>query len=819
MAGIGANALVLGIEIDAGEASSQIDALEKKLGVAIDRTKGLEHALVDGTKQLRAQEASAKKLAEALDESATGARAAAQASKDKAKADKDLQKAQDDLAAKLTKTTEIYRKGIGGGELAEKAKDIAKGFELWNDKSLTAQQRQQALAGAVGIGARVLTGYVGQVIEFARAVDAANLATRTQREQLVQLGPAYAAMNAAAQGTLTTQSALALRNELQANGLRLTSDQLAVATRAARDYSQVQGVEMSAATSLVTQALNGDSAAMTRLGISAGNSTEALRRLQEQQSHGVALGRSAQEQHDIEAQQLERARNGLLGFLGSISLVSGGLDLMHQAFTIWDADWTSLDSVNRALNASYPQVRDNAVAAAAAAARGARDAAEGAEKVRTGTSQTLEQFKANTTAVQAYVHQLEELRKASEAAGRASTDLSAALQPGEDAAARDARQLSVITQNAGRSRANRQHMIDLRRRAIASGQRVEDFNLGAGDNGGTPGFTAAQRDEMNRTITELEHQMDAVHVHFERLQGKTHETVQHYLERERTTMQRALDERQRLVALVNTAFEGSLGAERSRSQAANDQFDDGLTNIQDGKTGAWRLRQQAVQELATTEKTELSSVSLARKTAVDQEMQHHNLRLQMSQQWRETLQLDVTAAQSFAQFSTAAFQAVTGAVKQHLAAVIEGKESWGEALSGMLRDTLLNIATESAMQALLEGAKAIASAATYDYKGAGEHTLAAAAYAATAVATGVGASAMFSAQASGARSSGAPSPVSRAGMAANDNAGGGAGTVNYNFNGAIYDRDGMRAVVRTARQMDYDRGTQIASERRMAGGR
>ena len=105
---------------------------------------------------------------------------------------------------------------------------------------------------------------------------------------------------------------------------------------------------------------------------------------------------------------------------------------------------------------------------------------------------------------------------------------------------------------------------------------------------------------------------------------------------------------------------------------------------------------------------------------------------------------------------------------------------------------------ESIVQALMEGAKAIASAAGGDYVDAAEHGAAAAAFGAVAIATGIGVAATASAPAQGGQAA-APPPNSSMNAGAGGGSspgsyGGGSGgggkiEINLTVGGNIYSRE------------------------------
>lgn len=143
--------------------------------------------------------------------------------------------------------------------------------------------------------------------------------------------------------------------------------------------------------------------------------------------------------------------------------------------------------------------------------------------------------------------------------------------------------------------------------------------------------------------------------------------------------------------------------------------------------------------------------------------QEHSLTDQLQRQF----QIRATAAQSMAESVRGSYESMTKAFGTHLAAVIQGKESLGEALEAALSQTLTTLSTEATTKALMQVAEAIASAAMYDYAAAGEHLAAAAAYGAVAVAAGLGAAATTP-SAAGVGAGGSAASQGRASLPAND---------------------------------------------------
>ncbi len=127
--------------------------------------------------------------------------------------------------------------------------------------------------------------------------------------------------------------------------------------------------------------------------------------------------------------------------------------------------------------------------------------------------------------------------------------------------------------------------------------------------------------------------------------------------------------------------------------------------------------------------------------------------------------------------------AFAGAAK----AALKGEQSFGEALAGMLEDTLWSIGTQATVLAVFEFAKAVGDAASMNYAGAAAHAAAGVAYTAVAALAFGGAAGLAagSAGASSAAGTGeASSPASP--QPSNDNGGGGGGdTYNITFGGPM----------------------------------
>lgn len=143
-----------------------------------------------------------------------------------------------------------------------------------------------------------------------------------------------------------------------------------------------------------------------------------------------------------------------------------------------------------------------------------------------------------------------------------------------------------------------------------------------------------------------------------------------------------------------------------------------------------------------------------------------------------------------------AFTDMTEATAKHIEAVVTGRESLGEALRGMLSDTLAAIAKRASVSAAEELVASIASLAAYDFPGAGLHAAAAVGYTGVAALAGAGSSAVapapttpHAAPAGGTRAmTGSSSPTSKSG--------GEGQVVNVYFGGPVIGPGGSRQAAR-----------------------
>lgn len=171
-----------------------------------------------------------------------------------------------------------------------------------------------------------------------------------------------------------------------------------------------------------------------------------------------------------------------------------------------------------------------------------------------------------------------------------------------------------------------------------------------------------------------------------------------------------------------------------------------------------------------------------------------------TERWEELHTRQTSAAQHAAEGISSAFETMGQAIGAHVAALVAGKESVGEALQGMLADTLSGIGKQAAIKGGMETAEGIAALAGVVTAGlAPGHFAAAGAYFGVAALAGAGGAALSpSAPAKGAAGGGGASP--NGGRAADlrprdGQSSAGAQTIQVNFGAPVYAVGNSRADV------------------------
>lgn len=222
------------------------------------------------------------------------------------------------------------------------------------------------------------------------------------------LGPAYAAVERATNGTVTAEQAWRAQQQLLQSGLPTTGRELASLTRAARDYARATGTETPAAIEALTQAMiAGDAGGLRRFGLSVRDGatrTEvfngALRQLQHTQANAAPTARTLAEEVSHFGTTLTEAGGALAGFLSNALGVPDALEAVGGSVRRLTGNLTDfLAFQNQAHgNASTGAVRGLIRGTVAPSRAGARPTAEQQRIMDEGTTTAMRAAAAATEA-------------------------------------------------------------------------------------------------------------------------------------------------------------------------------------------------------------------------------------------------------------------------------------------------------------------------------------------------------------------------------------------------------------------------------------
>jgi len=196
---------------------------------------------------------------------------------------------------------------------------------------------------------------------------------------------------------------------------------------------------------------------------------------------------------------------------------------------------------------------------------------------------------------------------------------------------------------------------------------------------------------------------------------------------------------------------------------------------------------------------------MRRSHTLERERSHLAQRYEMQRSYVDRMEelhsTEADGTRALAEGVSGAFAGMGQAIAKHAQGLLDGKESVGEALQGMLSDTLASLAQQAVVKGAMETAEGIAAlAGIVTAPLAPGHFAAAGAYFGVAALAGLGAAATAPSGATAAASSPAPARESAARVSGSKGSGSGDGATvyNVNFGGPMYGTGGVR---QAARQM------------------
>jgi hypothetical protein len=583
----------------------------------------------------------------------------------------------------------------------------------------------------------------GQVVSLGRTLLQTAVQSEAHDRAMRRLGSAYHLVRQATNDTVSAQDALRAQQTLVQGGLQVTGEQLATITRAARDYALATGTETTQALEQLTDALRGgeeDGLQRFNLAVSAGGDrtrtfADSLRTLADRQRGTGAASRTLAE--DMEA--LGRGFSTMVGHMARAVTQLGPVQAALRALG------GAIASVNEHFEGEASRDRMRAESAQ----RNERNDRLDAQNRRLGGMNLGD------------IRDLDGWERDTVAGARTPAMAQLALDM------------------VRRTRAQRRAEAARRAQAAADQHGLQQWG-GLASAGVEGGFAIGSDPESSggNGLAELRREVAAARA-VAMVVGQIYETAERRRgESTERRLRREIALNQQLVAGARARIEAEreLAAEMARQEIAERAA---RGRMAEGDKGA-RLGQYDARRASES----------ASMTELFRQQDERNPARQFEQAFGYSAGRTVNHAEMMAQGVSAAFQTMTGSVKTHLAAVIEGRESLGDALRGIAHDTLLSLATEATGQAIMETARGIAKvAASYgaDPTAYG-HFAAAASFAGVAAIAGIGAAVTTPPSASaggGASAGGSQFASAGGGSAANDNGGGGV-TYVVNMNGAPF---------------------------------
>lgn len=744
---------------------------------------------------------------------------------------------------------------IGGPEavrsvraLTGEVDKLEKSVDKLADKAGRADDALDTVGRRGGISARGLgEAFVtagGAVTAFTAAAVAAGVALGTaagRGEDNIRavnaLGSAYDEVRRATSDTVTAQQAFATQQRLVRSGLQVSTTQLGVITRAARDYARATGTDATQATEQLADALVGASAdELQKYGISLQSGLErteafaqATRQLAQQQEGTAPAARTLTEDMERLGTATTQAASAFAMMaadgLGLQGIVSGLATRLRQL----------TEDINDAITASRNASRTEADVAQRGAAistfQAAQREARAAFIERGGTAEQFARaLPPPDTLNRLTTAQLE--RAAGQLRTRfAGTRSTAGVRGAIAAAERErlqGRRFGAIDGaglgdlfGAGETATAAAPSIDAREReAIISdlGAVIREMTGDVASNARPPRPPPRPRaaaTSVARTATDLTTAaMEAAHREAQRLRGTgvSAPTMGTMFEQ----AQAAREAEQTRERTAREAAAGRLGTrigdtQRAFSEAAADLpgqagFFDDLTGAGEARR-AEMLRSQAdaMRSLVTEVDTRIAQAR--EQGAAESEIngllsQRVGLVTAVNAADRERAAIErerLAPMKAYRDEMVQGLSAVGNAFVESAALALEGEEAFGQAMQRQLRAVLVSLAKQSAVEALKNTALGVAAFAGGSVPQGLAYLKAAGLWAATGVAAGVGAAAIPRVDSAAAQAGGGgartPAPAqARAGGASQESSG--PLVLNINVSGALLNEGVEESIVR-----------------------
>ncbi len=717
----------------------------------------------------------------------------------------------DDALDDLAKEAKAAAEALGKLTTAAKGSQPAlqgagQGAEQAGEGMGKASRATEVWTHALGeLAAEGLQRAIDATQEFVRGLPEAASRSEAHERALRQLGTAYGAVQQATNGTVSAEQAAAVQQRALQSGLRLSAQELAAVTARARDFARSTGTDLNQALEQLTDQLVDPGEELRKFGVflqtgmNAGDALrETLRQLGAQAASTGASQVSLAESMEMATRAQREASDALAGLIAQrlelrdfFTQLSSWINDSRDATDGWKVATDAVVGTLREavglraqIGTAQGQSASGAFTAEAGAIAGRLRArgmnlggfqfgelgVRGTEAQRSGALALLRQAEAGGVTREQLMAQLGTLM------GRANAN--EAQRAAGAAAAQSAAQAERDREIARRNRASQS--------ASGGAPQAPDVRIDRTptDVAGLTSFLGAL---AARSMAQAADQRGGTIA--TRLGGID-------LQRQSAEATRALD----VAGQGGPGFMGGMFS-RDAGRAEQQQRADRIRVIREQREALSGLLVEAQRE-------EDMARRMGRPIAEVNDLVRQRIGIQaaLAQSTRDLVASQEEQVSGFSMVGEKLLGVLDGVaegVGESVVAALEGSKSFGEAMEEMARSTLRAIAKMAIVEALKNGAMAIAAAATYRYDAAVQHGIAAGMWAGVGIAAGAGVAAMGTGQ-KPAASAGGGAPAARAeggGRAAraDDRAtGGGPLTLVLNVSGAAFTDAGVQQAAAVA---------------------
>lgn len=665
----------------------------------------------------------------------------------------------DDLADSAKKAQPAL-KGTGDG-----AKKLGDEMDGAGEKAKTAADSTNIFARALGEAAGdALTEARQALTEWARGLPEAAARAEAHAATLERLGTSYGAVQQATNGAVSAEQAAAVQQRALQSGLRLSAQELAAVTARARDFARTTGTDLDQALEQLTDQLVDPGEELRKFGVflqtgmSAGDALrETLRQL------GAQAGQTAAAETTL-AEAQEQANRALHEATDAVAaMLAKELELkdFFQQFATWVGDArTATHGWDEAVTAVVGTLRE-AIGLQASASAGAQQRGQSASGQFTGEAGALMQqargrglnfggFQIGALGVDASPEQRNRVmalmrRAALGQIDQRTLDIELSGFDAEVNITRDDRERQQREAAAAAARA-RQQEIARRNRASQSPTPTPPVDLAAGafaqlraDPAGLQSFLGGLAARAQAQASEQRGGPIA-----QRLAGVD-------LQRQSSEATRALD-------VAGAGGPGFMGGMFSRDAGQRE------TQQRAERIRVLREQREALSGLLVeAQREEDIARRMGRPIAEVNDLVRQRIGIQtaLAQSTRDLVASQEEQVSGFSMVGEkliGVLDGVADGIGESIVAALEGSKGFSEAMEEMARSTLRAVAKMAIVEALKNGAMAVAAAATYRYDAAVQHGIAAGLWAGVGIAAGAGVAAMGSGSKPSASASGGSTP-------------------------------------------------------------